>query len=66
MLLYRLVQPESNQISISLDEVDDQIIDEVKHQNKETHHQTVAETERKQKMQLKIIHVKTKNECEFE
>ena len=61
MLMYRLVQSEDERIKdIPLDEIFDEVLEEVQAKHTQVEAATVAENERKQKMTVKIIHVKQK------
>lgn len=68
MLLYRMIPQQNDAIRlISLNEISDEIQEEVLEKTKQQHTETVASIERKQKMQLKIIHAKMVpgSDCDF-
>lgn len=57
MLLYRLITKEA--VQISLNDISEETQEDVRESTKVQRNITIAEAERKQKMQLKIIHAKT-------
>ena len=67
MLMYKLLdKPEGKISSIPIHEIPDELVEDVQSTNQQQQRQTISEIERKQKMQLKVVHAKMTGEEDFQ
>ena len=67
MLMYKLLDKSEDKInSIPIHEIPVELVEDVQSSAQQQQRQTISEIERKQKMQLKVIHAKMTGEDDFQ